>query len=253
MNVLFIHGNGGSPARFEALSAHIGRLRPRWRIVVAELSGFGGKELPKAEHYWNVWLADLFRAVEGRTQEPWCIFAQGAGCALVLELSARGWEFPNGYFLRPRKTILYGGAGVAGERNWLYGVFHWPPAARMLQRVLSMGFLRKMWAKRFLSEKTAQEDAIVGRFFLDVKECQAFTLPFELISRTWYAETRAAAWHQRFLMVWGGQDRLSRSQSAARWKKDFPKSEFQVVEQWGHFPMLDDPEGLAAFLVEQIG
>jgi pimeloyl-ACP methyl ester carboxylesterase len=251
MNVLLIHGNGGSPARFDETLEHLRRLKPKWHFAAAELSGFGEKELPEAEHYWNVFLGDVFRAVEGRTLEPWCFFGHGAGAAVLLELAQRGWEFPNGYILRPRKTILYGGVGSAGERSLLYRTTRLAPFRRPVQWLLQVGFLRKMWSKRLFVSAATMEPAVRDRFFGDIGRCRAFPLMFALISSDWREEVRKGAWHQRFHFSWGGFDRINSPASMDRWKTDFPRSEFRLHENWGHFPMLEDPEGFAEFLVQE--
>jgi pimeloyl-ACP methyl ester carboxylesterase len=251
MNILLIHGNGGSPARFEQAVAEMRRLKPRWHFAVVELSGFGEKELPRSEHYWNVYLADVFRAVEGRTQEQWCLFAQGAGCGILLELAKRGWEFPNGYFLRPKITLLYGGLGFAGERSWFGRMIRMSPFRGCVQWLLQLGFLKKMWSKRFFLSAHTLSEPVVDRFFEDIRQGASFPVIWQLISPDWYEEIRHGAWHQRFHFVWGAHDRIAPPTSLDVWKKDFPKSDFRVVESWGHFPMLDDPGGFAEFVVQQ--
>lgn len=253
MNVLLIHGNGGSPARFEAALEQLRKLRPRWHFAVAELSGFGGKELPKTEEYWDIFLDDLYRAVEGKTLEPWFVFAQGTGAAIVLEFARRDWEFPNGYILRPRKTILYGGAGIALDRRLRSRMLRVPFFRQIAKWLLQVGFLKKMWAKRFFQAPEKVSDAQKERFFQDLKSGQAFSLFFELVTRQWYEEARADAWHQRFDFCWGSADRIVSIKWMGQWKKDFPKSNFHTIEGWDHFPMLEDPEGFARFLVNEEG
>jgi pimeloyl-ACP methyl ester carboxylesterase len=74
-----------------------------------------------------------------------------------------------------------------------------------------------------------------------------------------YAQIAALRPHSRpALVVWGTHDPyLSYSQLAERQRDAFPGARIVPLEQSGHWPFLDDPEGTAAvvvpFLQKQLG
>ncbi len=66
---------------------------------------------------------------------------------------------------------------------------------------------------------------------------------FDLITPAWYREVQQKLQYEAFNFIWGSRERVVASKYLSLWKNDFPNATFDVIEDWDHFPMLEDPGG----------
>jgi pimeloyl-ACP methyl ester carboxylesterase len=52
--------------------------------------------------------------------------------------------------------------------------------------------------------------------------------------------------------MWGDKERVVASKYLDLWKADFPNSEFHLVKDWDHFPMLEQVDSFYEEMVQLI-
>ena len=101
--------------------------------------------------------------------------------------------------------------------------------------------MRPIWKKRLFLQPEEIDSVILDRFFDDYAQCAAFPVFFDLITVDWYRKVREKIGQEPFHFIWGGKERVVQAKHLGLWKADFSQSTFSVVDDWDHFPMLDDP------------
>jgi hypothetical protein len=245
MNILAIYGNGGSDNWFVPVIEKSKLLSNRLVWHVPTLSGFDQKALPESDDYWDTFLNDIYEAVEGKTLEPWVFYAYGSGVGFLLELAARKWTFPNGYILKPRHVVLHAPDVPSYEISLMSRIID-PDGIKMLKRKFkTVKFLQKHWEKKLFVNPEEIDPEIRQKFFRDIKNCPSYKVILDMMDDIWYRRVQSMAWHQQFDIVWSGQDHSGINKQMERWRRDFPKSDFHLVQDWTRYPMLDS---VSAFL-----
>ncbi|MEL6134805.1 MAG: alpha/beta fold hydrolase [Bacteroidota bacterium] len=237
-NILMLHGNGGGKTRFLPFLKLVAGDTTH-HFVVPALSGFDGRPLPAADNYWDTFLSDLEKALGD--EEIWIVYGHGIGGSLVMEWAARDFVLPSGRRLQPQKILLHSVIGASLHVRFFPKLMKPMGIRRMMQRLIVAPFMRSIWKRRLFLQPEHIEPEILNRFFEDYAQCAAFPIFFDLITVDWYREVREKINQLPFQFVWGGKERVVQAKHLGLWKTDFPQSTFSVVEDWDHFPMLDDP------------
>lgn len=241
--VAFLGGNGHCVARLE----------PARRSLPAEITlidipypGFEGR--PRAGGF------EEFLAAAGshlRTAAPDLVYGTGIGGLLALCLRAQGEliEVP----LLLQAPVLWG-----IERRWMPRMMRFGLAQRaLLQLFATAAFQRRFVTKYFTHPPPAET---VRAFFDGYARCAAApdlfawltpallrSLERDLAARP-EATDRVSVW-------WGGRDQVV-ALKELEWTREAlglgDRWPVRVFPEWGHYPMIDDPEGWAGELARAV-
>lgn len=249
--VVFFHGNPGSTFDWEDLVARVGSFA---RAIAFDLPGFGRADKPR----------DFDYSVEGHARFVESLFAKlGVERAHVVLHDLGGWHGQLWAGTHPEafgSVVLINTPPVVNYRWYLLAkVWRTPIAGEFLQAIMNRPF-----------------------FDLNVKRGRARPLPKPFIDRMWQefdAGTRYAILKlyrstdvlrivkvpiERFremarpaLVVWGRKDPYIPVRFAEAHREIYPGAEYVYLDQSGHWPYIDDPDGVAApvlsFLRRQVG
>jgi pimeloyl-ACP methyl ester carboxylesterase len=253
MNVLMLHGNGGGRTRFlPFLEALQDKQVVPFRVHLPELPGFDGRLLPKAADGWMPFIEALQRSVAPLSEEPWVVYGHGIGGSLLLEWAARGWVLPDSADWHPQKVLLHGIIGASLEHRFFPKLMKPLLIRKTMQALIAWPPMRPVWEKRLFLQPKSIPEAVRKQFFKDYAQCAAFPVFFDLITPAWYREVQQKLQHEAFNFIWGSRERVVASKYLSLWQNDFPKATFDVVEDWDHFPMLEDPDGFYEKLIAYI-
>jgi pimeloyl-ACP methyl ester carboxylesterase len=251
-NVLILHGNGGSRTRFIPLLRSLILHHPEIHPVIPKLSGFDGRKLIVKTNYWDLFLEEIREAVGDRINEEWVLYGHGIGGSILLELAGRDFRFPGGEQLRVTQTILHAPIGATLQYRRFPSLMK-PRLVRTLGKwLLTRKLLRPLWVKRLFQRPEAIPPYLLEQFFQDYTRCRAFGVFFDMITPDWYQELRNKLTDKRFYFLWGADERVIQVKHLAHWQNDFFHSEFDIVPDWDHFPMLEDSEAFTEKFVEMV-
>ncbi|MEM1134451.1 MAG: alpha/beta hydrolase [Bacteroidota bacterium] len=240
-NLLMLHGNGGASTRFIPFLDLLKNSAAPFKVHIPKLSGFEGRSLPKSDDYWAVFLADLENTI-ATDAAPWIYYGHGIGGSILLELAARNYTFPSGKQIFPEKVILHSCIGASLQYRFFPKLMKPMPMRKFIKQMVHTKWLQNYWEKKLFLYPEKIPQNIKNQFFKDYKQCQAFTVFFDLITPVWYKSTREKIKEASFYFLWGDKERVVASKYLAYWKSDFPNAHFQTIAGWDHFPMLDSPE-----------
>jgi pimeloyl-ACP methyl ester carboxylesterase len=237
--VVFLHGHPGSAEDWHALMP---RLPSSARAVAFDLPGFGKADKPKEWDYsagtFATFLAAAFSELGIRRAHLVMHDLGGIGVAW-------GAAHPEAF-----ASAVIIDTGILLD-------FRWHPVAR-LYRTRPIGEVM-----------TALTNRPGFRFVMRLYNPQPRKLPAEVVDRWWQdydLRTRRAALGfyratppvsmERLveplrkldvpaLVVWGAHDPAVPLEQADRQRESFPSAEVVVLEDSGHWPYLDDPDGAA--------
>lgn len=242
-HLLLLHGNGGGYTRFVPfLELFKNRPQTDFRAIVPELPGFDGRPLPSAQPGWAPFLEALQRTIAQHPNARWVYYGHGIGGSLLLEWARQGWIMPGGGSAPPEKTILHGCIGASLEHRFFPKLMRPMPIRRLMQRIIAWPPLRPVWEKRLFQYPQRIPEKVRQQFFQDYSRCAAFPVFFDLITPDWYQRIKKELSASDFHFIWGSEERVVAARYLRLWKQDFPRSTFDIVEGWDHFPMLDEPE-----------
>ncbi len=248
-NLLLMHGNGGSRTRFLPALDLLNRSYPDLQVVTPQLSGFDGRWLPPSEHYWDVFLQDLYESIADLLDQPWVLYGHGIGASLLMELAARQFVFPNGQVIPVKGVILHSAVGPALDKRIFPSLMKPMPVRRLGRWLVTRPWLQEFWEKRLFRYPDTIDPALRRQFFEDYTTCTAFPVFFDLITPAWYKRVRSLAASYPFYFLWGDKERVLNVRLLKYLRQDFPHSRFEIVPGWDHFPMLETPSDFVHRLV----
>lgn len=234
--VLYLGGNGHAPVRLEPARGVLRRLGDPFALL--EL------DYPAASSWENL-LTGLGAAVEeaGRAHPRAPVYATGIGALVALALRARG-------LLLAHPLVLQGGVLWGLERRSFPRVMRLPGLPALLAAGLQTSLVRRRFAARHFLR--AHPPAFLDAFFEGYRDATAFSGWFEWLRpgllRTLERELSAAegaldgieAW-------WGGRDGVVGVEELHVTERALGvEIPLRVFPEWGHYPMIDDPEGWVA-------
>jgi len=240
-------GNGHCPARLDGAREALARRADAPALIDVPYPGFEGRAPSRS---WDAFLDDVGRFCESDGGRAEAGYASGIGALIALSLRARG-----GLVGRPltfQGPVLWGLETRAFPRV----MRAFPPARRLLRRAFGLrAFQDHFVAKQF---RKPLAEPLRSAFFAGYARCEAFGAFFDWLTpaslRSLERDLAAGPGRLDGVTVWlGGEDRVvgppeveaTERALGVRWPvRAFPG--------WGHYPMIDDPEGWAVALCDAL-
>ena len=245
--IVFLGGNGHCDARIAA--ARRALAAEDVQLDGARYPGFEGR--PRARDL-DGFLGAVSEEMEPRTARaaPGLIYATGIGALVALGLRARGecLDVP----LLLQAPVLWG-----LERRLMPRLMRYAPVRGAATRLFASPPFQRRFVRRYFTRPPSQE--MQAAFFAGYAGCTAFADLFEWFgpSLLRHVEADLAGRPEavrRVSVWWGGRDRVVTSDelrwTAAALGTTWP---LRVFPDWGHYPMIDDPEGWARALRAEAG
>jgi pimeloyl-ACP methyl ester carboxylesterase len=242
--VLFLGGNGHCSARlapaWPALAA------ARVDLVEAFYPGFDGR--PRADDL-DGFLDAVSPQAKTAAGDGAVVYATGIGGLIALCLRARG--LAQGPLLL-QAPVLWG-----LERRLMPHLMRLRVARAAASRLFATAAFQRRFVRRHFMRAPSKETR--AAFFEGYARCAAFPDLFAWFTPgllrhlgTRFAEKPETL--QRVSVWWGGGDRIVRPEEL-RWTEAALGTAWplRVFPDWGHYPMIDDPDGWARALRAEVG
>jgi proline iminopeptidase len=240
--MVFLHGWGGSGRYWQPVAQ---ALATEFDCLLCDLRGFGRSQDPvhadkdiKA-YSLQSYVGDLAALLEALSLTQVCLHAHSMGATIAT-------LFTNQYPHRVQQLILTC-SGLFTYDQQAFEQFHqvghwvvwlrprWLAQLPLMDRLLMTRFLHRPIAQEqcrgFLQDYvSADATAALGTLLSAVSEAVATAMSLELAQLT-----------VPTLLISGEQDQIVSAQSGGQAAALNPKIEYRVIEQTGHFPMLEDP------------
>ena len=243
IRIVFLGGNGHCAARLAAARPF---LAGRIDLDEVPYPGFEGR--PRAGSF-EEFLAAVSRHL--RRTAPASVYAMGIGGLLALCLRTRGELMETSLLLQA--PILWG-----LERRWMPRLMRLGPARQALGRIFATAAFQRRFLAKCFTHPPKLETA--RAFFEGYARCPAapdlfaWFNPSLLRSLERDLAARPIAL-ERVRIWWGGRDRVVSLQELEWTRKALGLGDrwpVRVFPEWGHYPMIDDPEGWAGELVRAV-
>ena len=240
--VLFFGGNGHAAARLvparRALDRLVaaGQVAP-FEIVEVRYPGFEGR--PRAGDR-SAFLAALEGAAAATVADPGAlVYATGIGALLALTLRVSG-------SLGRARVVLQGPVLWGLERRWMPRLARAGLAPVMVRLFRSNAFRRHFEGRYFTSPLSVEDRR---GFFEGYDACASAADLFRWCGPSWLREIEAQAGRapeslEGIEVWWGARDRVV-GPSELRWTEKALGVRWaeRTFPGWGHYPMIDDPDG----------
>jgi pimeloyl-ACP methyl ester carboxylesterase len=244
--VLFLGGNGHCSARLGLARSAL--TAAEVDLVEVLYPGFEGR--PRAE--------DLEAFLDGVSEQARAagtggnviLYATGIGGLVALCLRARGE-------LRDTPLLLQAPVLWGLERRLMPRLMRWGVARTAAARLFATAALQRRFVRRhFIRPQSPQ---VRAAFFEGYARCAAFPDLFAWFTPRLlrHLRTELAARPETLGSVsvwWGGRDRVV-TPAELRWTEATLRMTWplRVFPDWGHYPMIDEPEGWARALRTHMG
>lgn len=242
--LLFLGGNGHGARRLDpAIAALKARGAPPFELCDVPYPGFDGR--PRAASL-DAFLDDVAARMEELRAGPTAVYACGIGGLLFFCLRSRGAA-------RDLPAILQAPVLWGLARRWMPRLMRLGFAQLTLRRAFAMPAFQRRFANKHFRRPPAPE--VAEAFFDGYARCAALPDFFEWLTPALLHDLAprlkadpAALAHLTFL--WGAHDRVVPLRELA-WTEDAlgVKWPVKVLPDWGHYPMIDDPESW----IEEVG
>lgn len=236
--VIALHGNGGGGYRFHLAKPH---FMEKIEFVAPTLPGFGDLSLPSdfssLEDY-----ADHLQELLKDKSEPIVLVGHGIGGSIALEYCRK-------YSSRIEGLVLHTPVGAKLKSRLfprLMRIFGVTEVAKML---IAFPALQGLWKRLFF--KANPPATYCAKFFSDYGRCQAFSLMFELIDAAWF-DSLPQFPKLKATILWGAGEKLLGEEQIDEFLTKLPLADVNIVDGWGHFPMVDCPEEYASYLSKAV-
>ncbi|MEM1000527.1 MAG: PEP-utilizing enzyme [Bacteroidota bacterium] len=227
--VYLLSGNGSTKAWWADALPHFRKKQP----IALELPGFGDNSSPNYKSLAQ--LADALVEMTGPESE---IFAVGINGLVVLHALVRHpGHFSKVYLLAPVGAFLW-------ERRFVKWM-----SKRPIHTIIHflLGRYPKLFRKKFSSRSWT--DAQYARMGEGYRKCRAFPHYFRFVKPDMALDL--FEWIETPIeLIWGRGDAVLGIGQAAAWDSILPRADLGVtlMEDWEHYPYIDDPAGFAAWL-----
>jgi pimeloyl-ACP methyl ester carboxylesterase len=240
--VVFLHGVPGSADVWRPLMSAVAEFG---RAVALDLPGFGQADQPADWSYSPAAHAEFLAGVldELGIERAWLVMHDLGGVGLPWAV-AHPAKFAGAVIMDTGVLVGYRWHAVAR-------IFRTPVLGRLAERAGRIGFRQVMafYGRRPRPLPHGTVDRWVAGYDRGARRA---LLRF-------YRATPAAAYEilvpalreldRPALVVWGAHDRFLPTVQAERQRLSFPSAEVVVLPESGHYPHLDDPEGVAAVVI----
>lgn len=230
ISIIGIHGNGGGGFRYERILPFI---PPGVRFEAPTLPGFGGEPAnPSLRTLWDyaIWLRD--RIV--RNGERPVLLGHGIGGSIVLEYLQHFPETVGG-------VILHAPVGANLDTRFFPKLMGFEATRSLGKWLFSSRIARPAFRKMLFSESVP--DDYLNRFFDEYRQCTAFSQMFELITAEWFVGLKPV--EIPAALLWGARERVLKVEQAALFREKLPRAQTVIIDEWDHFPMIEQPEEYA--------
>jgi pimeloyl-ACP methyl ester carboxylesterase len=226
--VAFLGGNGHCAARL----APARRLAAGLELAGVPYPGFEGR--PRAGD-----LEGFLDEIAAALRAPALVYATGIGGLLALALRAR--QALDGTPVLLQAPVLWG-----LERRLMPRLMRWWPAQRLVHHVFASRAFQARFVRRYFTRPLPTE--LRTAFFDGYARCAALPdlfawltpallrrLEGELVGRPGALDRITVWWGQQDRVIGSGELRWTREALGVDWPlRNFP--------DWGHYPMIDEPE-----------
>lgn len=264
IGLIFLGGNGHSDVRLDLARAAIARgasisaealaaspaPSPAFAIASIHYPGFEGR--PRAENleaFLDAVLADIRRALASMTGASAILYATGIGGLFALCLRARGELLDTPILLQA--PVLWG-----LERRLMPKLMRFGLAQRALPRLFASRAFQARFARKYFERPLLEPTS--RAFFDGYARCAALPDFFAWLTPALLRRLEAdfagrPGALRRVAVWWGGRDRVV-SLDELRWTSEAldVRWPLRVFPAWGHYPMIDDPEGWVSALPEAL-
>ena len=225
--VVFCHGNPGSRLDWEDLVSRSGEFV---RAVAFDLPGFGEADKPRG----------FDDSVTGYTRFLADALAQlGIDRVHLVVHDIGGWHGQQWAGLNPeafRSMVLINTPPVVNYRWYLLAkIWRTPIAGELLQSAMNRPFIDRMWR---------DFDSGTRHAILELYRATDVLRIASLPSETFRRLARPAR------VVWGKQDPYIPLRFAEAHREIYPGLDYAYLERSGHWPFMDDPDGVADPVLE---
>lgn len=239
---MFLHGVPGSADAWRPLLAAVGEFA---RAIALDLPGFGRADQPADWSYSPAAHADFLAGALDQlgVERVWLVMHDLGGVGLA-------WAVAHPAKLAGA-VIIDTGALVGYRWHAVARLYRTPVLGRLAERASRVG-MRQVMA--FYGRQPRQlPPGTVDQWVKDYDRGARRAL------RRFYRSTPSGAFEilvpalreldRPALVVWGAHDRFVPVVQAERQRLSFPSAEVVVLPDSGHYPHLDDPDGVAAAVV----
>jgi pimeloyl-ACP methyl ester carboxylesterase len=227
--IVAVHGNGGGASRFARVSR---TPAPDVRLVAVSLPGFDGRPLGSC-HTADDFAAALRHELEA-IPAPRVVLGHGIGGSIAL--SALQGDAPPAEAL-----ILHAPVGPDLDTRLFPRLMRPMPVRRTVRTVLGSRPTQVVGGR--LLARGAPREAVED-LFAGYARCEAFEVMFDALTAAWFDALEPVV--VPATLLWGAKDRVLRSDHLDGFRRLVPGARSEIVDGWGHFPMLYDPEGYGA-------
>jgi pimeloyl-ACP methyl ester carboxylesterase len=242
-NVAFLGGNGHSAARLTAARRYLPA-----EIALDDVPNPGFEDRPRAASFEDFLtrIADHLRA-----SAPSLVYATGIGGLFALCLRARG-ELA-GIPLLLQGPVLWG-----LERRFMPRMMRFRPAQAALLRVFATKAFQRRFVRKYFTHPP--DPATATAFFDGYARCTAapdfFAWLNPALLRSLERDFAARPEALERIQIWcGGRDRVVSLQEL-EWTKAAlgigDRWPVRIFPDWGHYPMIDEPEAWARALADAV-
>jgi pyruvate,water dikinase len=233
ISLVAVHGNGGGGFRFARVEPFIG---DDVRFEAVTLPGFGGRPGDPALETLPDYAEQLWREIE-HLPRPLVVLGHGIGGSIALDMVQRH---------RVDGLILHAPVGTRLERRWFPRLMKPEPIRALIKWGISSRLTRPLVGRRFFSPAVPADYR--NRFLDEYGRADSFSQMFDVITPQWWGALRPV--EVPALMLWGSDDRVLGADQVADYRALLPRAWIDVVDGWGHFPMVEDPADYARTITD---
>lgn len=238
MTLIAIHGNGGGGFRFQRAAQY---FPSDVKFLAPTLPGFAGEPRDAALKTIGDYSKALNSLVE-RESRPRILLGHGIGGSLGIQLVQQYPDVLDG-------IILHAPVGALLDRRQFPQLMLMPGMAGLGKAIFTNRLLRPYFRAKLFANPVP--DGYVEQFFDEYTSCTVFEDMFHLITHQWYSSLTEMTLPA--CILWGQEDRVLSPAHASEFAKLFPHSKTHIVENWTHWPMIEQPEEYAAVVTRIAG
>ncbi|MGQ9896630.1 MAG: alpha/beta fold hydrolase [Acidobacteriota bacterium] len=237
--IIAIHGNGGGAFRFARVQPFFSEASPVG-FAALTLPGFGGT--PRDERCLTLAnYAECLQEFVTPIPAPRILLGHGIGGSLVLEYLQHFASSVTG-------VILHAPVGAHLDKRWFPQLMASERNRNLGKWMLSAPLFRPLWKRLLFSQPVPDE--FLNQFFAEYGTCEVFGQMFELITAEWFSRLKPVTLPS--VLLWGARERVLRLDQAAEFRAKLPAASLEIVSDWDHFPMIEQPEAYAQRLMQLV-
>src|SRR5215212_8404970 len=252
--IVLVHGITSTSATWERVMPY---LATRYTVIAPDLLGHGQSAKPRGDYSLGAYASGVRDLMVTLGHESATFVGHSLGGGVVMQLS---YQFPE----RCERLVLVDSGGLGREVNLLLRAATLPLSEVVLPllantRLLGAGRSVGRFFDRFgLHPGTDIAELARGHASLQDPEARAAfvhtlrTIVDPMGQRVNATDRLYLAEHIPFLLVWGKRDPIIPVQHGLSAHELVPSSRFELFEEAGHFPHLDEPQRFLDVLLDFI-